>query len=257
MTVVLFNHINTPHFFILSITFWQCLSTGLLISRCVSPSVQKCGLAEPLRQEAKQINRLHIMIVLYTCPQNGTKTWMVPGYPHMYLWRPCLNHKYQVKMFCLHDPSHIQNVIIRILSKYLSNRLSIRFLNRTSGLQGGCRRTWGRGDTACSFTKCHNWTEQCLESRCYILTLEAYKMKHLATQSAFTNTVERMGRSEELNEFEHDALTWCHHQKESVCEISSLGDLPHVAISAIIATCFGTKRSSAAKLEWRPEVHGA
>lgn len=93
------------------------------------------------KTRGKKTNRLHIMIVLYTCPQNGTKTRMAPGYPHMYLWRACLNHKYLFKMFCLHDPSHIQNVIIRIISKYLSNRLSIRFLNHTSALRGGCRRT--------------------------------------------------------------------------------------------------------------------
>ncbi len=54
------------------------------------------------------------------------------------------------------------------------------------------------------------------------LSPQVYKIKHLIMQSAFTYICEKYCYSEELSEFRHGIVTWCHLCNKSVCEISSL-----------------------------------
>lgn len=61
-------------------------------------------------------------------------------------------------------------------------------------------------------------------------TTMGLKIKHLAMQSAFTN----MCHSAELSEFKHGTVVGCHFCNKSVCEISSLLDIPRSTVSGII-----------------------
>ncbi|CAI9587427.1 unnamed protein product, partial [Staurois parvus] len=60
---------------------------------------------------------------------------------------------------------------------------------------------------------------------------QVYKIKHLGIQTASTNICERMGCSQELSEFSHDAVIGCH---QSICEISLQLNIPRSTVSGII-----------------------
>ena len=74
---------------------------------------------------------------------------------------------------------------------------------------------------------------------------QLYKIKHLARQPAFTSICGRMGRSKGLTEFEHGAVIGGQSCNKSVCEISSLLDIPRLTVSGIIEKwkCLGTCRN--------------
>lgn len=57
------------------------------------------------------------------------------------------------------------------------------------------------------------------------------KFKHLAVQIVFTNVCDRMDHSKEL---ERGAVTGCRCFKKSLCESSSLVDIPQSALSGVI-----------------------
>uniref|UniRef100_A0A672YKD4 Tc1-like transposase DDE domain-containing protein n=1 Tax=Sphaeramia orbicularis TaxID=375764 RepID=A0A672YKD4_9TELE len=61
-------------------------------------------------------------------------------------------------------------------------------------------------------------------------------------QTAFTNICERMGRSQELSEFQRGTVIGCHLCNKSSHEISSLLNIPQSTVSCIIRKwkCFGT-----------------
>ncbi len=59
-------------------------------------------------------------------------------------------------------------------------------------------------------------------------------MKHLGMQTASTNICERMGRSQELSEFQRGTVMGCHLCNKSSCEISSLLNIPQSTVSGII-----------------------
>ena len=63
---------------------------------------------------------------------------------------------------------------------------------------------------------------------------QVYKFKHLGMQTASTNICERMGRSEELSEFQRGTVTGFHLCNKSSREISSLLNIPHSAVSGIV-----------------------
>ncbi|CAI9614502.1 unnamed protein product [Staurois parvus] len=56
-------------------------------------------------------------------------------------------------------------------------------------------------------------------------------------QTASTNICERMGHSQELNEFKRGTVIDCHLCNKSICEISLLLNIPHSTISSIITKC--------------------
>ncbi|CAI9593186.1 unnamed protein product, partial [Staurois parvus] len=53
-------------------------------------------------------------------------------------------------------------------------------------------------------------------------------------QTASTNICERMGRSQELIEFQHGTVIGCNLCNKSICEISLLLIIPWSAVSGII-----------------------
>ena len=61
-------------------------------------------------------------------------------------------------------------------------------------------------------------------------------------QTAFTNISERMGRSQELSEFQRGTVIGCHLSNKSSGDISSLLNIPQSTVSWIIRTwkCLGT-----------------
>ncbi len=59
-------------------------------------------------------------------------------------------------------------------------------------------------------------------------------MKHLGMQTASTNICERMGRSQELSEFQRGTVIGCHLCNKSSREISSLLNIPQSTVSGII-----------------------
>ncbi|CAI9614163.1 unnamed protein product [Staurois parvus] len=61
-----------------------------------------------------------------------------------------------------------------------------------------------------------------------------YKIKHLGMQTASTNICERMGRSQELNEFKRGTVIGCHLCNKSIREISLLPNIPWSTVSGII-----------------------
>ncbi|KAF3687163.1 Transposable element Tcb2 transposase [Channa argus] len=74
-------------------------------------------------------------------------------------------------------------------------------------------------------------------------------MKHLDMQTAPTNICERMGRSQELSEFQRGAVIGCHLCNKSIREISSLLNIPQ---SNLQSPC-GLQISSTSV---RRELHG-
>ena len=71
---------------------------------------------------------------------------------------------------------------------------------------------------------------------------QVYKIKHLGMQTAFTNICERMGRSQELSEFQRGTVIGCHLCPKSSHEIYSLLNIPQSTVSCIIRIwkCLGT-----------------
>ncbi|CAI9585828.1 unnamed protein product, partial [Staurois parvus] len=63
---------------------------------------------------------------------------------------------------------------------------------------------------------------------------QVYKIKYLGMQAASTNICERMGRSQELSEFNHGTMMGCHLCNKSICEISLLLNIPRSTVSGII-----------------------
>jgi len=63
---------------------------------------------------------------------------------------------------------------------------------------------------------------------------QVYKFKHLGMQTASTNICDRMGRSQELSEFQRGTVIGCHLCNKSRREISSLQNIPQSAVSGII-----------------------
>ncbi len=59
-------------------------------------------------------------------------------------------------------------------------------------------------------------------------------MKHLGMQTASTNICERMGRSQELSEFQRGTVIGCHLCNKSSHEVSSLLNIPQSTVSGII-----------------------
>ena len=55
---------------------------------------------------------------------------------------------------------------------------------------------------------------------------QVYKSKHLGMQTVSTNICERMGRSQELSEFQRGTVVGCHLCNKSRREISSLLNIP-------------------------------
>lgn len=55
---------------------------------------------------------------------------------------------------------------------------------------------------------------------------QMYKIKHLATESAFKNICERMGCFKEHAEFEHSTVIGYYSCNRLLCKISSLLDIP-------------------------------
>ncbi|CAI9591109.1 unnamed protein product [Staurois parvus] len=53
-------------------------------------------------------------------------------------------------------------------------------------------------------------------------------------QTASTNICEKMGRSQELNEFKRGTVICCHLCNKSICEISLLLNIPQSTVSGII-----------------------
>ncbi|CAI9568389.1 unnamed protein product, partial [Staurois parvus] len=53
-------------------------------------------------------------------------------------------------------------------------------------------------------------------------------------QTASTNICERMGRSQELSEFQHGTVIGCHLCNKSICEISFLLNIPQSTVSGLI-----------------------
>ncbi|CAI9565484.1 unnamed protein product [Staurois parvus] len=53
-------------------------------------------------------------------------------------------------------------------------------------------------------------------------------------QIASTNICERMGRSQEVNEFKYCTVIGCHLCNKSICEISLLLNIPQSTVSGII-----------------------
>ncbi|CAI9609581.1 unnamed protein product [Staurois parvus] len=53
-------------------------------------------------------------------------------------------------------------------------------------------------------------------------------------QTASTNICERMGHSQELSEFKRGTVIGCHLCNKSICEISSLLNIPQSTVSGII-----------------------
>ncbi|CAI9565756.1 unnamed protein product [Staurois parvus] len=53
-------------------------------------------------------------------------------------------------------------------------------------------------------------------------------------QTASTNICERMGRSQELNEFKRGTVIGCHLCKKSIRDISLLLNIPQPIVSSII-----------------------
>ncbi|CAI9598010.1 unnamed protein product, partial [Staurois parvus] len=66
---------------------------------------------------------------------------------------------------------------------------------------------------------------------------QVYNIKHLGMQTASTNICERMGRSQELSEFNHDTVIGCHLCNKSICEISLLFYIPQSTVSGTITKC--------------------
>ena len=60
-----------------------------------------------------------------------------------------------------------------------------------------------------------------------------YKIKHLGMQTDSTNISERMGRSQELSEFQRGTVIGCHLCNKSSYEISLLLNIPHSTVSGI------------------------
>ncbi|CAI9555616.1 unnamed protein product, partial [Staurois parvus] len=63
---------------------------------------------------------------------------------------------------------------------------------------------------------------------------QVYKIKHLGMQTASINICERMGRSQELSEFQRDSVIGCHLCNKSIREISLLLNIPQSTVSGII-----------------------
>ncbi|CAI9561893.1 unnamed protein product [Staurois parvus] len=63
-------------------------------------------------------------------------------------------------------------------------------------------------------------------------------------QTASTNLCERMGRSQELSEFKSSTVIGCHLCNKSICEISSLLNIPRSTVSGIISKVEATGNSS-------------
>ena len=63
---------------------------------------------------------------------------------------------------------------------------------------------------------------------------QVYKSKHLGMQTVSTNICERMGRSQELSEFQRGTVIGCHLCNKSSREISSLLNIPQSTVSGII-----------------------
>ncbi|CAI9595305.1 unnamed protein product, partial [Staurois parvus] len=63
---------------------------------------------------------------------------------------------------------------------------------------------------------------------------QVYKIKHLGMQTASTNICERMGRSQERNEFKRGAVIGCHLCNKSIRETSLLLNIPQSTVSGII-----------------------
>ena len=53
-------------------------------------------------------------------------------------------------------------------------------------------------------------------------------------QSPVTYFASRMGRSEELSDFQRGTVIGCHPSNKSVCQISALIELPWSTVSAVI-----------------------
>ena len=63
---------------------------------------------------------------------------------------------------------------------------------------------------------------------------QVYTSKHLGMQNVSTNTCERMGRSQQLSEFQHGTVIGFYLYNKSSREISSLLNIPQSAVSGII-----------------------
>ena len=61
-----------------------------------------------------------------------------------------------------------------------------------------------------------------------------YKIKHTAMQSPQTNIASRMGRTEELSDFQRGTVIGCHLSNKSVHEISALLELPMSTVSVVV-----------------------
>ena len=60
---------------------------------------------------------------------------------------------------------------------------------------------------------------------------QVYKSKHLGMKTVSGNICERMGRSQELSEFQCGAMIGCHLCNESSHEISSLLNIPQSTVT--------------------------
>ena len=69
---------------------------------------------------------------------------------------------------------------------------------------------------------------------------QVYESKHLGMPTVSTNICERMGRSQELSEFQRGTVIGCHLCNKSSCEISSLRNIPQSTVSGIITKWLGT-----------------
>ena len=63
---------------------------------------------------------------------------------------------------------------------------------------------------------------------------QMYKIEHTAMQSPWTNIGSRIGRTEELSDFQHGTFIGCHLSNKSVHQISALLELPQSTVSAVI-----------------------
>ena len=63
---------------------------------------------------------------------------------------------------------------------------------------------------------------------------QVYKIKHAAMQPPQTNIGSRMGRTEEISDFQRGTVIGCHLSNKSVRQISALLKLPQSTVSAVI-----------------------
>ena len=78
-----------------------------------------------------------------------------------------------------------------------------------------------------SLTPSNNWN-QVFQS---LPWPQVYKSKHLSMQTVSTNICERMGRSQELSEFQRSTVIGCHLGNKSKHEISSILNNPQSTVN--------------------------